>query len=182
MKEFKSTKEIKKFHEGNNKKFFDPDTLRWFNSRILHGVVHGRIFFTSERDSYRDSNPRRYTVRMILQDRSIISLGGFDGFATNYEARKWAKALPKQLPSAIDCALRAYFGWCCWSDRKEDHGPQLARDFFGLAEIEKRNGGAPDHHSFVGSCDWLASNYELLKVSHLEQFFTKTRQHIGASS
>ena len=58
-------------HAGSH--FFDVDTLRFFNSRILDGVraldgnatEPGRryLFVTSERDNY-SNRPRQYTVRI----------------------------------------------------------------------------------------------------------------------
>ena len=77
-------------HAGSH--FFDADTMRFFNSRILDGVraldgnttKPGRryLFITSERDNY-SNLPRQYTVRIATlgtqrDDRPAIDIQTID--------------------------------------------------------------------------------------------------------
>lgn len=56
--------------------FFAPETMRFFRSRVLAGVIGGCLFITSER-SHRDA-PRRYTVRVAYADGDVESLDARD--------------------------------------------------------------------------------------------------------
>lgn len=54
--------------------FFEPDTLRFFRSRIGSKVYGGRFFVTSEEGP---SGGRRYTVREALPDGRIQTIEPF---------------------------------------------------------------------------------------------------------
>jgi hypothetical protein len=64
---FWTIKRIKEANASAAKYFFAPDTMRFFDSHVLHTVYEGNggIFFvTSERCTIRNfSSPRKYTVR-----------------------------------------------------------------------------------------------------------------------
>lgn len=63
--DFQSTRDIIRYHRGH---YFDKDTMRFFDSRVLLDVYPGKhevYFVTSERfkDSVGIKFPRAYTVR-----------------------------------------------------------------------------------------------------------------------
>jgi hypothetical protein len=74
--------------------FFDPDTLRFFGSRILSGVtIHdGRAYFvTSERDNYTEG-PRRYSARYMTAGAQFYKVGSFQQYDTAAQARAAIRA------------------------------------------------------------------------------------------
>jgi hypothetical protein len=105
--------------------FFDTDTMRFFSSRLLSGVValdgretqDGRryLFVTSERNMFTDQ-PRQYTARMLtLLSTShgfpaveIDALGNVRAFTTARQARTFARSLVG-LP---ECGLANYGSAC----------------------------------------------------------------------
>ena len=92
---------------GAGSPFFSASNMRWFSSRVAGSgwaVEMGEdcvqyIVVTSERDTYRDSNPREYTVRwFIVTDHGrALECGsddqGFQGYATARQARVAAAKL-----------------------------------------------------------------------------------------
>lgn len=107
-----SIDELKQAASLANNHFFDPETLRWFGSRIGTTVYGGRYFVTSERDPHGNAwdGQRRYTVRMFeaneyTRDRDgrrcvridIDNVGGFGQYETAAEARAAAAKLAKEL-------------------------------------------------------------------------------------
>ena len=66
--------------------FFDDSTLRFFSSRILPTIYGGCYFITSERDTYRDSNPRFYTIRKYEGDLKVETVGKFCQYKTRAQA------------------------------------------------------------------------------------------------
>ena len=73
--------------------FFDPQTMRFFQSRIQHSTTetHDRdiYFITSERCGYGD-NPRLYTPRRLKADGNIDTIGEFNTL-TLHQAKKLLK-------------------------------------------------------------------------------------------
>jgi len=92
-----SIRTVRAANEGAGFHFFKPATLRFFSSRVLRGVYGGKYFVTSERDTYRDTNPRKYTVRSIREDGSIETHGGFQAFATAGRAKTYARRLAREV-------------------------------------------------------------------------------------
>ena len=66
--------------------FFDDSTLRFFSSRILPTIYGGCYFITSERDNYRDSNPRFYTIRKYESGLKVETVGKFCQYKTRAQA------------------------------------------------------------------------------------------------
>lgn len=65
--------------------WFDPDTLRFFGSRISESSWDGRYFISSEHNF--DRSARLYTIREAMSDGSIGDAGeGFQGYATRAQA------------------------------------------------------------------------------------------------
>ena len=71
--------------------FFDKDAMRFFRSRIAPGVVHGRVFITSEQFDCR--SPRLYTVRAMRDDGSTTELSEFQQFDTLRQARAYVRRI-----------------------------------------------------------------------------------------
>ena len=63
--------------------FFEPETMRFFASRVGETLYAGRYFVSSERGHGRQ---RRYTVREALPDGSIEPVGRFQEHATRAAA------------------------------------------------------------------------------------------------
>jgi len=86
---------IKAANKERGHHFFEASTMRFFDSRILEGVINGRYFVTSER--FHGSNgyvaDRRYTVRRAKDDGEINTEGEFQAYRTAGQARKAAKRL-----------------------------------------------------------------------------------------
>lgn len=86
--------------------FFSPNTMRFFNSRVLEGVYHagdskaieGAVFYFITSEAYEDT-PRHYTVRRAVLgsqrgDRPAIDISAVgEHYATPAEARRAAREL-----------------------------------------------------------------------------------------
>jgi hypothetical protein len=68
---FKNIDEIKQANREAGKFFFSPDTMRFFDSHILTGVIGGRFFITSEQPP---EGPRRYSVRVAWEDGGVSTM------------------------------------------------------------------------------------------------------------
>jgi hypothetical protein len=71
--------------------FFDPDTLRWWGSRVSSKLYGGRFFVTSELSFCRDD--RRYTVRFACDDGTVETIGEFRKYASWSGAHAAARRL-----------------------------------------------------------------------------------------
>lgn len=69
-------RQIIKMNQEAGQHFFDPASMRFFNSRISSKTC-GRHFVTSEKGP---DNVRRYTVRAIGTDGKIADIGGFQAY------------------------------------------------------------------------------------------------------
>ena len=72
--------DIKTANKVRHHHFFDPETIRFFNSRTLPEVYSGPggvFFVTSEKMS--DDSPRLYTVRHFYPDTGSITTALVDG-------------------------------------------------------------------------------------------------------
>ena len=93
--------------QGAGSHFFSPSAMRFFSSRVsqsgweidLGGGDVQYILVTSERDTYRDTNPREYTVRWFIvtdHGRAYESGSddqGFQGYTSARSARVAARKL-----------------------------------------------------------------------------------------
>ena len=83
--------QLERYHNNFGYHFFSEGTKQHFNSRIQTTPPYkGRVFVTSERMSNR--YPRRYSVRYIDTDGTIMTVGGFQAFESRYDAHAFAKA------------------------------------------------------------------------------------------
>ena len=88
-----SISQVESSHKGH---FFDPDTLRFFSSRISSEVLpvgDGWLFITSEQDKF-VGGPRLYTIRKLVHaTRGIESVGGFQHYETMRRAKREMRKL-----------------------------------------------------------------------------------------
>lgn len=98
MKVYTTVTQIKAANRAAGQHFFDPDTMRFFRSRMLRGVIGGRFFITSEQyvDSEGNADPRRYTVRVVDDAGHVDTVGEFQAYATPAAARAAARKLADQ--------------------------------------------------------------------------------------
>ena len=89
---YRDASEIKSANKVNGGHFFDPVSMRFFNSRTLNDTYgeKGNIFITSERFEENEDFPRMYTVRFIDEDFKIQDLSKFQQFATIQQAKRFA--------------------------------------------------------------------------------------------
>ena len=87
---FASVDEIRRANARIDNYWFDPTTLRFFNSRISDVLYAGRIFISSERHVYEPagiSEPRLYTIRVASDRGEVFSLSEFQEFASSAQAK-----------------------------------------------------------------------------------------------
>ncbi len=76
--------QVKIAHTKRGFHFFDPDTLRFFGSKVHENLFFGEFFITSELDF--DRTDRRFTVRRANDDGAIETVGEFRAHATKADA------------------------------------------------------------------------------------------------
>ena len=92
LSEIYSNEQLKQFAKQEESHYFDADTMRFFNSRLLFGFHHtekGIIFITSEKFDYK--SPRLYSVRLMDDTGRVDNLSEFQAFDYSYQARAFAK-------------------------------------------------------------------------------------------
>lgn len=94
-KQYTSINQIISEAQSAGSYFFDKATLRFFSSRTHSKIYGGCYFITSERDNYRDSNPRFYTIRKYEGGLGIETVGEFCQYATKAQAESAIKKLIK---------------------------------------------------------------------------------------
>lgn len=95
---YSSISEIKAANAAHGHFFFEPASMRFFNSKIASkSVIAGRFFITSEQFCDQGQcDPRRYTVRECLPDGRIDTVGEFQEHATVAGAKRAAQDLAAQ--------------------------------------------------------------------------------------
>lgn len=97
MATYNSINEIKEANASIGAHFFEPATMRFFNSKIASRTVYGgRYFITSEQFVGSDhvAQPRRYTIRACYDGR-VDTVGDFQQYRTIEEAKHAVKQLVK---------------------------------------------------------------------------------------
>ena len=87
---FRTIEEIKRANRDSGYHFFSADTMRFFGSRIVSGLIGGHYFVTSE-ESDVWNQPRRYSVRVAHSDGMIDTVGGFHVYQNAREAADVAR-------------------------------------------------------------------------------------------
>jgi hypothetical protein len=93
---FKFVHEIETANRRAGKYFFEPDTMRFFRSKVASWEVwDGRYFITSEqfKPSYGPAYRRMFTICEAHDDGHINTVGEFQGYRTLAQAKKAVKAL-----------------------------------------------------------------------------------------
>jgi hypothetical protein len=92
------TYELADYAVDHGSHFFDPDTMRFFGSKILDGVTvdKGRAYFVTSEKQPTDyveghSYPRRYSARYMTAGAAFFEIGKFQGYATAAAARRAIK-------------------------------------------------------------------------------------------
>ena len=91
MTTFANMSEVRAANHAAGQHWFSPETMRFFRSRIGKTLYGGRYFVSSEQYDY--DAPRLYTVREVLPDGSINTVGDFQGYATSADARRAIRKL-----------------------------------------------------------------------------------------
>lgn len=69
--------------------FFDPDTMRFWNSKVVAGMFPNNTFVTSE-DNF-DSSKILYTARLYdWRTHNVTTIGEFQAFTTKEDAINFA--------------------------------------------------------------------------------------------
>lgn len=84
---FQTFGDVRRAHSGH---FFDPDTMRFFSSRIVDDYpIGGRFLRTTEQDRHGAwGGRRRCTLRVVTTNGDIESVGEFGEFDTAAGAKK----------------------------------------------------------------------------------------------
>jgi hypothetical protein len=106
-----SIDDLRKAADDLGSHYFEPETMRFFNSRVLEGIYRPSIaesprcglFITSERF---ESDPRRYSIRRFTITHATRSgdgmpvdviefdtIGGFQAYGTAETAKRHARKL-----------------------------------------------------------------------------------------
>lgn len=111
--QFNSIEGCKLANRQAGQHWFDADTLRFFASRISHNLYRtpdgGALFVSSEQyRSSRGSAPRRYTLRRILRNGHVETVGEFQQYASGSGAHKAAARTAATMDAGdvpVSCAL-----------------------------------------------------------------------------
>lgn len=159
MRTYDNISEIKEANKDLGHFYFEPDTMRFFKSKVYPEIIHGNLFITSER--YAEDYPRLFSVRCALSNGSIESLSKFQAFETKQQAIRWAKRLPKRIQEAIECVNNEF-----------NTGKKTGMGFLAHALIEPSNNR--DHSfsmdSFAGACTWLMINWNDTDLTYLKDY------------
>lgn len=96
--------EVERLNRRAGQHFFDPDTLRFFASRVQDPVIAHRFFVTTEKSSF-DDLTRYATLRMITNAGTIETVGEQGQFSTPAAARKALNKARKALEGSDKGAL-----------------------------------------------------------------------------
>lgn len=79
--------------------WFSPATLRFFRTHLEGSPYGGDVFVTSEQFVGSDgtADPRRYTVRRMLEDGTVETVGDFQQHDTLDDARRAARLAAHDL-------------------------------------------------------------------------------------
>lgn len=75
--------DVRRANERAGHHWFEPETMRFFRSRVGETLYGGRYFVSSEKGP---DGSRRYSVREAKADGSISTVGEFQGFPNRRQA------------------------------------------------------------------------------------------------
>ena len=103
--------EIKRANKDAGQYFFEPDTLRFFGSRISEQVYGDGYFVTSEQGrsgfgslGHAWNGQRLYTVRRAMADGSIDTVSEFGEYATLREAKSAASYFADRQANGLNAS------------------------------------------------------------------------------
>ena len=83
--------DIKQKLSAGGNHFFDPDTMRFFGSKVESSLYKNNTFITSEYTGF-ERTKRAYTVRYYNEKKNtVVDVSGFGAFSTKDAAREFAK-------------------------------------------------------------------------------------------
>jgi hypothetical protein len=82
---FKTMADVRAANKAIGNHWFEKSTMKFFNSRVESRLLGGRYFITSERREL--TFPKRYTVREVLPDGGIKTVGEFQGYTLLEDAQ-----------------------------------------------------------------------------------------------
>jgi hypothetical protein len=90
---YKTMTEVKNANKAIGNHFFDKKTMAFFHSEVESRLLYGRYFVTSERFSV--DYPKLYTIREVLSDGSIKTIGEFQSHRTLEGAKETIQRIRK---------------------------------------------------------------------------------------
>lgn len=87
---FSDMDDVKRANRDAGQHWFDPATIRFFDSKYSSELVEGRWFWSSEKAP---DEPRRYTVREVAPEGRVSTVGEFQAYATREAAQRAIRAL-----------------------------------------------------------------------------------------
>ena len=81
---FYTMDDVKRASQAIGHHWFEPDTMRFFRSRIGRTLYGDRYFVSSEQ--FDDTTPRLYTIRTVNDCGAIGTLGAFQAYVTGAQA------------------------------------------------------------------------------------------------
>jgi len=81
---FDTMDEVREANRAAGRHWFEPSTMRFFNSRIGSELYGNKYFISSERFDY--NSPRLYTIRYVYPDGSITTIGNFQQYVSRGDA------------------------------------------------------------------------------------------------
>ena len=106
MASYTSIEAIRRANIAHGDHWFDESTMRFFHTRILPTIYHGRYFITSEPYAWR--GPRRYTIRYAGDGGRIDTVGEMGQFATREAAIRKIAHLGDGPSPCANCGARTY--------------------------------------------------------------------------
>jgi hypothetical protein len=91
MHYYDTIEQIKEANRQAGLHWFEPNTLRFFRSRVGHNVYGGRYFISSEQFSF--DSERLYSIRIAYEDGRIDTIGEFQQYKTWKAAYKAVQQL-----------------------------------------------------------------------------------------
>jgi hypothetical protein len=86
-----SIQQIAHYNKSKGQHFFDPSTMRFFNSVLYPNIINrnGLICFVTSEAEPSMGIARKFTARALLQNGHVEDLGEFQQFETEADAREY---------------------------------------------------------------------------------------------
>jgi hypothetical protein len=82
---YSNMEDVKRANRQIGNHWFDPETVRFFRTRICSELIAGAYFITSEQ--YSAGALRLYSIRRAQPDGTIETIGDFQQYRSKAEAR-----------------------------------------------------------------------------------------------